>query len=56
MHESNGRLPMQFTKDMDTVEANKEDVPKDLTPYTDSMGNAYDYGFGLHLDGSVITD
>ncbi|RAX21572.1 MULTISPECIES: glycoside hydrolase family 3 N-terminal domain-containing protein [unclassified Actinomyces] len=56
LHESNGRLPIQFPADMDTVEANQEDVPKDLTPYTDSAGNAYDYGFGLHLDGSVIED
>ncbi|WP_103061482.1 glycoside hydrolase family 3 N-terminal domain-containing protein [Actinomyces qiguomingii] len=56
LHESNGRLPIQFPADMDTVEANQEDVPGDLTPYTDSAGNAYDYGFGLHLDGTVITD
>ncbi|MDO4900608.1 glycoside hydrolase family 3 N-terminal domain-containing protein [Actinomyces sp.] len=56
LHESNGRLPIQFPADMDTVEANREDVPKDLTPYTDSVGNTYDYGFGLHLDGSVIVD
>ncbi|WP_218961925.1 glycoside hydrolase family 3 N-terminal domain-containing protein [Actinomyces ruminis] len=56
LHESNGRLPIQFPADMDTVEANQEDVPKDLTPYTDSIGNTYDYGFGLHLDGSVIKD
>ncbi|NDR52513.1 glycoside hydrolase family 3 N-terminal domain-containing protein [Actinomyces sp. 565] len=56
LHESNGRLPIQFPAGMDTVEANQEDVPKDLTPYTDSAGNTYDYGFGLHLDGSVIKD
>lgn len=56
MHESNGRLPIQFPKDMDTVEASQEDVAKDVTPYTDSLGNTYDYGFGLHLDGTVITD
>ena len=56
LHESNGRLPIQFPADMDTVEANQEDVPKDVTPYTDSAGNTYDYGFGLHLDGSVIAD
>lgn len=56
LHDANGRLPIQFPADMDTVEANKEDVPKDVTPYTDSAGNAYDYGFGLHTDGTVITD
>lgn len=56
LHESNGRLPIQFPKDMDTVEASKEDVAKDVTPYTDSKGNTYDYGFGLHLDGSLVTD
>ncbi|WP_026460986.1 glycoside hydrolase family 3 N-terminal domain-containing protein [Schaalia suimastitidis] len=54
-HEPAGRLPIQFPKDMDTVEANLEDVPKDVTPYTDSEGNSYDYGFGLGADNQPIT-
>ncbi|MFV0285033.1 MAG: glycoside hydrolase family 3 N-terminal domain-containing protein [Demequina sp.] len=48
-----GRLPIQFPADMDTVEANQEDVPKDVTPYTDADGNAYDYGFGLNYSGVI---
>ena len=40
---------------MDTVEANEEDVPFDLTPYKDSEGNEYDFGYGLNYSG-VIQD
>lgn len=54
-HEPAGRLPIQFPKDMDTVEAQLEDVAKDMTPYTDANGNTYDYGFGLNYTG-VISD
>ena len=53
--EANGLLPIQFPKDMDTVEAQFEDVPRDMEPYVDSDGNSYDYGFGLNYDG-VIQD
>ncbi|MBN9215565.1 MAG: glycoside hydrolase family 3 [Microbacterium sp. SCN 70-200] len=55
VHEPAGRLPIQFPKDMDTVEAQYEDVAKDMTPYTDAAGNVYDYGFGLNYAG-VISD
>lgn len=55
LHEPAGRLPIQFPANMDTVEAQLEDVAKDMTPYTDSAGNAYDYGFGLNYSG-VISD
>ena len=34
--------------DMDTVEANDEDVPRDLVCHVDSAGNTYDFGFGLN--------
>ncbi|WP_084129422.1 glycoside hydrolase family 3 N-terminal domain-containing protein [Demequina sp. NBRC 110055] len=53
--EPQGRLPIQFPADMDTVEAQQEDVAKDMTPYTDAAGNAYDYGYGLNWSG-VITN
>lgn len=43
-----GRLPIQIPKDMDTVEAQCEDVAFDMEVHVDEMGNAYDYGFGLH--------
>ncbi|MFW2513909.1 glycoside hydrolase family 3 N-terminal domain-containing protein [Demequina sp. SO4-13] len=52
-HEPQGRLPIQFPADMDTVEAQLEDVAKDMTPYTDANGNAYDYGFGLNWSGAI---
>lgn len=54
-HEPNGLLPMQFPKDMDTVEKQLEDVPKDMEPYKDSQGNVYDFGYGLNYKG-VIED
>jgi len=52
-YEPSGRLPIQFPADMDTVEAQYEDVAKDMTPYTDANGNAYDYGFGLNYAGVI---
>lgn len=54
-HEPNGLLPMQFPKDMDTVEEQFEDVPQDMTPYKDSEDHEYDFGYGLNYDG-VIDD
>ena len=53
--EPSGLLPMQFPADMLTVEAQKEDVPRDITPYTDSIGNKYDFAYGLNWKG-VIND
>lgn len=53
LHEPKGRLPIQFPADMNTVEKQFEDVPKDMTPYTDADGNAYDYGFGLNYTGPI---
>lgn len=51
----NGLLPIQFPQDMDTVEAQYEDVGRDMTPYTDSEGNVYDFAYGLNFSG-VISD
>ncbi len=42
-----GRLPFTMPRDMETVEHHCEDVPDDMVPYTDSMGNTYDYGYKL---------
>jgi len=53
MAEPQGRLPIQLPKDMETVEKHCEDKPFDLEPFTDSMGNVYDYGFGLNWDGVI---
>lgn len=51
--EPSGLLPVQLPRDMDTVERHCEDVPLDLDPYVDSMGNAYDFGFGLNWSGII---
>lgn len=41
--------------DMETVEAQFEDVPRDMKCHTDSDGNTYDFAFGLGWSG-VIKD
>ena len=53
--EPSGLLPFQMPADMLTVEAQFEDVPRDMKPYTDSDGNLYDFAFGLNWNG-VIQD
>lgn len=50
-----GLLPIQLPKDMETVETHFEDTPFDIIPYTDTLGNTYDFGFGLDWNG-VIDD
>ena len=40
---------------MATVEANYEDVPRDLECYKDANGNTYDFTFGMNWSG-VISD
>jgi beta-glucosidase len=51
--EPSGLLPLQMPKDMTTVELQKEDVPHDMTPYTDSEGHTYDFAFGLNWKGII---
>lgn len=51
----NGLLPMQQPVDMDAVEAQLEDLPRDMVCYVDANGNTYDFAFGLNWDG-VIND
>ena len=51
--EPSGLLPVQLPRDMETVEAHCEDMPLDLVPYTDSLGNTYDFGFGLNWSGLI---
>jgi beta-glucosidase len=53
--EPSGLLPFQMPMNMQTVEEQMEDVPRDMTPYTDSEGNVYDFAFGLNWSG-VISD
>jgi len=40
---------------MQTVEEQYEDTPRDMQPYVDAQGNAYDFAFGLNWAG-VIED
>ena len=51
--EPTGLLQFQMPKDMDTVEAQLEDVPRDMDCYTDSEGNTYDFCFGLNWSGII---
>jgi beta-glucosidase len=53
--EPSGLLPMQMPADMKTVEEQKEDVPFDMTCYTDAEGHTYNFGFGMNWSG-VIQD
>ena len=54
-YEPNGLLPVQFPADMETVEKQCEDSPRDMECYVDSDGNAYDFAFGLDWNG-IIND
>ena len=53
--EPSGLLPLQMPANMETVEAQFEDVPRDMECHVDSDGNAYDFAFGLNWSG-VIKD
>lgn len=53
--EPSGLLPLQMPANMETVEAQKEDVPLDMKCYKDSEGHIYDFAYGLNWIG-VISD
>ena len=53
--EPNGLLVQQQPASMETVEAQLEDVPRDMECYKDANGNVYDFAFGLNWSG-VIDD
>jgi beta-glucosidase len=53
--EPSALLPFQMPRDMETVETQAEDVPRDMIPYTDAAGNTWDFAFGLNWRG-VIND
>lgn len=52
-HDPSGRLPITSPKNMDAVEAQKEDVGEDMTPYRDSQGHVYKFGYGLNWKGVI---
>lgn len=54
-YEPSGLLPMQMPADMETVEKQAEDTPRDMRCYQDCDGNTYDFAFGLNWNG-VIDD
>ncbi|MDD2960146.1 MAG: glycoside hydrolase family 3 N-terminal domain-containing protein [Lachnospiraceae bacterium] len=51
--EPNGLLVFQQPASMETVEAQLEDVPRDMECYADAAGNAYDFAFGLNWAGKI---
>lgn len=53
--EPSGLLPMQMPANMETVEKQFEDVPRDMDCYKDGEGHVYDFGFGMNWKG-VIND
>ena len=53
--EPSGLLPMQLPANMQTVEEQKEDVPRDMVCHTDTDGHKYDFAFGMNWSG-VIDD
>ena len=53
--EPNGLLVFQQPASMEVVEAQTDDVPRDMECYTDAAGNTYDFAFGMNWAG-VIED
>ncbi|WP_346856819.1 glycoside hydrolase family 3 N-terminal domain-containing protein [uncultured Draconibacterium sp.] len=51
--EPSGLLPLQMPANMETVEAQFEDVPRDMHCHVDSNGNTYDFAFGLNWSGTI---
>jgi len=51
--EPTGLLPVQMPLDMDAVERQKEDLPRDMDVFVCSRGNAFDFAFGLSWDGRI---
>ena len=51
--EPSALLNYQMPANMETVEAQYEDVPRDMEVYVDEEGNAYDFAFGLNWSGQI---
>ncbi|MCL2557429.1 MAG: glycoside hydrolase family 3 C-terminal domain-containing protein [Treponema sp.] len=51
--EPSGLLPFQMPADMETVEKHCEDLGRDMIPYRDSVGNVWDFAFGLSWSGKI---
>ena len=53
--EPSGLLVFQQPASMEAVEAQVDDVPRDVECYKDAAGNTYDFAFGMNWSG-VISD
>lgn len=53
--EPSALLPVQLPADMETVETQAEDMPRDMRPYRDADGHLYDFAYGMNWSG-VIDD
>lgn len=54
-YEPSGLLPFQMPANMQTVEQQAEDTPRDMVCYCDVDGHTYDFAYGLNWSG-VIDD
>ena len=54
--EPSALLPMQMPANMETVEKQQEDVPRDMSCYVDADGHVYDFAFGLNWQGIIDDD
>ncbi|KAI8805455.1 beta-glucosidase [Cladochytrium replicatum] len=52
--EPSGLLPLQMPANMESVEEQMEDVPRDMKPHLDDTGHVYDFGFGLNWGGRIV--
>lgn len=53
LDEPSGLLPMQLPRNMEAVEAQNEDTPRDMDCYTDAAGHTYDFAFGMNYEGEI---
>lgn len=54
-YEPSALLPFQMPANMNTVETQAEDTPRDMDCYRDADGHVYDFAFGMNWSG-VIDD
>ncbi len=56
VEEPSALLPLQMPKDMEDIERQAEDTPRDMECYTDSVGHKYDFAYGLNYSGVICDD
>ncbi len=55
VYEPTALAAVTFPRSMELIEMSAEDVP-DTTPYVDSDGNVYQFGFGLNYSGRIADE